>query len=103
MGKTGEGSEPDFVEAWVEMAAAPPPDSVVEWFTSRGISVVPARVGALASGPQNAFEAAFGKPLAGRAAALSLPVPVELHDDVRSITVAPIPGLHGGPGPAHPS
>ena len=95
----GAGSAPDFIEAWVETRAMPPPDSVAQWFTSRGISVMPAHVGLLASGPRDAFETAFEKPLPSRTTAFSLPVPAELQDDVQSITVASVPGLHRGPGP----
>ncbi|MFD7991327.1 hypothetical protein [Streptomyces mexicanus] len=78
-------------------------ESVTRWCAARGIDVLPMAAGVLLTGSARRFSEAFGSCVGNRARAVALPVPDELRDLVRSVTVLPIPGLHSNaPGRPDP-
>lgn len=69
-------------------------DPIARWCAAHGIDVLPMVAGVLLTGPERRFREAFGHSVGDRAQAVALPVPDELQDIVRSVTVMPIPQLH---------
>ena len=78
------------VEAVLLWSEAGPSDAVREWFTARGLSVVPMRAGLLISGEQSLIESAFAVDLGQSPLPVSLPVPEALKPHVRSIAIPPL-------------
>ncbi|MER7753794.1 hypothetical protein [Kitasatospora sp. NPDC097643] len=97
----GRGAGPGAVEAVVELRAGgvQPLDALRNWCAGRGISVLPMAAGALVTGPTEPFRAAFGRGPVDPSGAEELPVPAELRDAVRSVTVLPVPELHSSDSP----
>ncbi|MEU1284243.1 hypothetical protein [Kitasatospora sp. NPDC005856] len=93
---TGRGTGPGAVEAVVELRAGGGAqlDALRNWCAERGISVLPMAAGALATGPTARFREAFGHGPVDPSGAEALPVPDELREAVRSVTVLPMPELH---------
>jgi hypothetical protein len=89
------GEEQQVVEAVAELwEDGMTRESVRQWCAAHGIDVLPMAAGVLLTGPARRFREAFGHFAGNRAQAVALPVPDELKDTVRSVTVLPIPQLH---------
>ncbi|MFJ9454253.1 hypothetical protein ACIRST_04165 [Kitasatospora sp. NPDC101447] len=92
----GPGAGPGAVEAVVELRAGGGArlDALRDWCAGRGISVLPMAAGALVTGPAARFREAFGHGPVDSSGAEALPVPDELREAVRSVTVLPVPEPH---------
>ncbi|MFJ8623246.1 hypothetical protein ACIRD3_10375 [Kitasatospora sp. NPDC093550] len=90
---SGRGAAPGAVEAVVELRTGDGPglDALRDWCAGRGISVLPMAAGALVTGPAAPFREAFGHGPVDPSGAESLPVPDDLRQAVRSVTVLPVP------------
>ncbi|MFD8755786.1 hypothetical protein ACFV0O_33145 [Kitasatospora sp. NPDC059577] len=93
---TGHGTGPGAVEAVVELRSGDGArlDALRNWCAGHGISVLPMAAGALVTGPTARFREAFGHGPVSPSGAEALPVPDELREAVRSVTVLPVPEPH---------
>ncbi|WP_405878102.1 hypothetical protein OG747_05165 [Streptomyces sp. NBC_01384] len=89
----GDAPEEEFVEALAELRADASVHDLAAWCSRHGIDVVPMVAGTLVTGSGRQFTEAFGVRLQKRSRPQTLPVPHDLKDTVRSVTVLPTPTL----------
>jgi hypothetical protein len=77
----------DYIEAILVWSEKGPSTAVGDWFTKRGLKVVPMRKGLLISGGQSIFENVFQVEQLRHERPLALPVPAELTDRVSAVTI----------------
>lgn len=84
-----------YIEAVAELRSPGEGSTLTDWCATRELTCSPMVEGMLISGSRARFEAAFGQVVPDRTRSTPLAPPPELRGVVESVTVLPVPHLHG--------